>query len=250
MVDVARRLCEDNQIHVNEVWSYHSVGDEIRFTLVQRNRDAAPPPRASARVAAPAARKKPAAKVVAKGKKPAAPKAVELEGGGSRRPPSRPRPPRPSRAREGSAGQDVPFVRVSRDKRGYETIYLVHTSQRRGRPPATRVLYWFRTPPGIRVGREPVRCRSSQSGRGAESGVAFDWPRLSNIPAPPPDVEQWRERRRAEKAAKQARRAEELEEAADARASPSLQIDSPEDKRSPARRARNLGAREEDALTA
>ncbi len=76
MVDVARRLCEDNQIHVNEVWSYHSVGDEIRFTLVQRSRDAAPSPRASARVAAPATRKKPVAKVVAKGKKPVAPKAV------------------------------------------------------------------------------------------------------------------------------------------------------------------------------
>ncbi len=27
MVDVARRLCEDNQIHVNEIWSYHTVGD-------------------------------------------------------------------------------------------------------------------------------------------------------------------------------------------------------------------------------
>ena len=76
MVDVARRLCEDNQIHVNEVWSYHSVGDEIRFTLVQRSRDAAPSPRVSARVAVPAARKKPVAKVVAKSKKPAAPKAV------------------------------------------------------------------------------------------------------------------------------------------------------------------------------
>ncbi len=28
MVDVARRLCEDNQIHVNEIWSYHAVGDQ------------------------------------------------------------------------------------------------------------------------------------------------------------------------------------------------------------------------------
>ena len=34
MVDVARRLCEDNQIHVNEIWSYHAVGDDVRFTLV------------------------------------------------------------------------------------------------------------------------------------------------------------------------------------------------------------------------
>ena len=40
MVDVARRLTEDNQIHVAEIWSYHVVGDEPRFTLVHRNRDA------------------------------------------------------------------------------------------------------------------------------------------------------------------------------------------------------------------
>jgi hypothetical protein len=39
MVDVARRLSEDNQIFVAEIWSYHSVGDEIRFTLVHRSRE-------------------------------------------------------------------------------------------------------------------------------------------------------------------------------------------------------------------
>src|SRR5690349_25000167 len=42
MVDVARRLAEDNQIYVGEIWSYHIVGDQPRFTLVHRNR-AAPP---------------------------------------------------------------------------------------------------------------------------------------------------------------------------------------------------------------
>lgn len=39
MVDVARRLCEDNQVHVTEIWSYHTVGDEVRFTLVHRSRE-------------------------------------------------------------------------------------------------------------------------------------------------------------------------------------------------------------------
>ena len=42
MVEVARRLCEDNQIVVNEIWSYHSIGDQVRFALVHRNREAAP----------------------------------------------------------------------------------------------------------------------------------------------------------------------------------------------------------------
>ena len=45
MVDVARRLCEDSHVHVTELWSYHTVGDDVRFTLVQRSREAAAPPR-------------------------------------------------------------------------------------------------------------------------------------------------------------------------------------------------------------
>jgi len=39
MVDVARRLCQDSQILVTEIWSFHAVGDEMRFTLVDRNRE-------------------------------------------------------------------------------------------------------------------------------------------------------------------------------------------------------------------
>jgi hypothetical protein len=42
MVDVARRLCEDNHIFVAEIWSYHTVGDQVRFTLVHRNREEPP----------------------------------------------------------------------------------------------------------------------------------------------------------------------------------------------------------------
>jgi hypothetical protein len=42
MVEVARRLCQDNQIVVNEIWSYHSIGDQVRFALVHRSRETAP----------------------------------------------------------------------------------------------------------------------------------------------------------------------------------------------------------------
>jgi hypothetical protein len=60
MVDVARRLCEENQITVNEIWSFHAMGDDVRFTLVHRVREATPPPRRPP-VPAPAvgARRKP-----------------------------------------------------------------------------------------------------------------------------------------------------------------------------------------------
>jgi hypothetical protein len=64
MVDVARRLCEDNQIHVGEIWSYHSIGDQVRFTLVHRSREIAPAPvrkRPAAAAAAPR-RAKPASR--------------------------------------------------------------------------------------------------------------------------------------------------------------------------------------------
>ena len=76
MVDVARRLCEDNHIHVAEIWSYHILGDQPRFTLVHRSREA-PPPRPKPASAPVAARKpagvaaKPAAKMQKKKAKPA-----------------------------------------------------------------------------------------------------------------------------------------------------------------------------------
>ena len=59
MVDVARRLCEDNRIHVNEIWSYHTIGDQVRFTLVHRSRETPPVARTrpAARPASRAARK-------------------------------------------------------------------------------------------------------------------------------------------------------------------------------------------------
>jgi len=72
MVDVARRLCEDNQIHVSEIWSYHLIGDEPRFTLVHRSREPQPaPPRVKPAPAAAPPPKKPAARPVVKAAKPA-----------------------------------------------------------------------------------------------------------------------------------------------------------------------------------
>ena len=46
----------------------------------------------------------------------------------------------------------MPTLRFTRDKRGYETTSLVHAGRRNGRS-RQRILYWFRTPPGVKVGR-------------------------------------------------------------------------------------------------
>jgi hypothetical protein len=51
MVDVARRLCEENQIVTSEIWSYHSVAEEVRFTLVHKSKE--PPPLAARRTVRP-----------------------------------------------------------------------------------------------------------------------------------------------------------------------------------------------------
>jgi hypothetical protein len=68
MVDVARRLCEDNQIRVSEIWSFHALGDDVRFTLVHRSKHQ-PLPAPARRAAAPTGpRRKPAQAV----KRPAA----------------------------------------------------------------------------------------------------------------------------------------------------------------------------------
>jgi hypothetical protein len=37
MIDVARRLVQDMQIPVSEIWAYHVLGDQLRFTLVQKS---------------------------------------------------------------------------------------------------------------------------------------------------------------------------------------------------------------------
>jgi len=48
MVEVARRLCEDNQINVSEIWSYQMLGDQPRFALVHRSRESSGAARARA----------------------------------------------------------------------------------------------------------------------------------------------------------------------------------------------------------
>ena len=67
-VDIARRLAAENQVNVAEIWSYHTIGDQTRFTMVHRAptpeprrapAEKAPRPAAATRRAKPAARKAP-----------------------------------------------------------------------------------------------------------------------------------------------------------------------------------------------
>ncbi len=72
MIDVARRLCQDMQIPVAEIWAYHMIGDQLRFTLVQRSepeakvaRPAAATPRPAAPARSPNGQSRPRARAAA-----------------------------------------------------------------------------------------------------------------------------------------------------------------------------------------
>jgi hypothetical protein len=58
-VEMARRLAAENDVNVSEIWSYHTIGDQTRFTLVHRapaeTRRAAPEPRQAEPAAKPVA---------------------------------------------------------------------------------------------------------------------------------------------------------------------------------------------------
>ena len=96
------------------------------------------------------------------------------------------------------------FLRFSRDKRGVESFALVHTTTNRRGKVRPRVLYWFRTPPDVKVGREPFDPAVRRALEAQYPDITFDWRAIVETPIPSADADKWRERRRAERAAKHA----------------------------------------------
>ena len=68
----------------------------------------------------------------------------------------------------------MPFLRVIRDKRGYETTYLMHWF-REGNRQRSRILYVFRSPGGVRVGRNPLEPDVLRQLEREHPGIEFDW---------------------------------------------------------------------------
>ena len=46
-VDIARRLAAENGVNVAELWSFHTIGDQTRFTLVQKAPESEAPKRSA-----------------------------------------------------------------------------------------------------------------------------------------------------------------------------------------------------------
>ena len=82
----------------------------------------------------------------------------------------------------------MPFLRFSRDKRGYENTYLCHTFRSGGKV-GLRVLYWFRTPPEVKVGRLALDPEAIRAIEESNPDLQFDWGKILKVkpPPPPPD---------------------------------------------------------------
>ena len=104
------------------------------------------------------------------------------------------------------------FFRFSRDKRGYEHFYLVEPLTNRKGKSRPRVLYWYRTPPNVKVGRPPFDNEMRRAIEAQYPDVTFDWTKIVEAPIPSADAEKWRERRRAERAARRSNLAVDADE--------------------------------------
>lgn len=72
-VEIARRLATENHVNVSELWSFHTIGDQTRFTLVDRTGPPAEDKKPAAKPAAPARAARAERSVRPAAKKPAAP---------------------------------------------------------------------------------------------------------------------------------------------------------------------------------
>ena len=76
----------------------------------------------------------------------------------------------------------MPFLRFTRDTRGYETTSVVHTFRRRGQS-RSRILYLFRTPANINVGRGALDEEAIRTIEESNPDLSFDWAKMLKLRA-------------------------------------------------------------------
>jgi len=82
----------------------------------------------------------------------------------------------------------VPFLRLTRDRRGIEHTFLLHAATPGERP---RVLYWYRTAPGVLIGRPALDEEAIRTVEEQHPEIEFDWPAILALrEAMPPEEEQ------------------------------------------------------------
>ena len=76
----------------------------------------------------------------------------------------------------------MPYLRFFRDERGYEHTYVLHGLRTGSRP---RLLYWFRTPPNVNMGRLPLDEDAIRAIEDANGDLTFDWARMLRVKPKP-----------------------------------------------------------------
>jgi hypothetical protein len=95
------------------------------------------------------------------------------------------------------------FLRFTRDKRGYEHFQLLEPAANQRGAARPRILYWFRSPPNVKVGREPFDEAARNALERQNPGLEFNWPQILATPVPSAEADHWRRRRQQERAARE-----------------------------------------------
>ena len=98
----------------------------------------------------------------------------------------------------------MPFLRLTRDRRGFENTFLMHADRPGDRP---RLLYWYRTAPGIALGRSPLDEDAIRTIEEQHPDIDFDWPAILALAevmtpedeAPPPRPQQQQQRQQGKR---------------------------------------------------
>jgi hypothetical protein len=69
----------------------------------------------------------------------------------------------------------LPFIRQTRDKRGFEHTYVMHAGRPGSGQPRPRVLYVFRSPGNLRVGRKALEGEVREALEHTHPDLSFDW---------------------------------------------------------------------------
>jgi hypothetical protein len=73
----------------------------------------------------------------------------------------------------------VPFIRHTRDKRGYESTVVLHVYRPGSGPQKNRVLYVFRTPAHVKLGRRALDAEVMEALEHTHPDLNFDWTSLT-----------------------------------------------------------------------
>ncbi len=72
----------------------------------------------------------------------------------------------------------MPLIRLARDKRGLDTLYLLHHRPDGRGEPRLRVIYFCAAPQGLDFGRQALDADTQRALQQRYPDVAFDWPAL------------------------------------------------------------------------